>query len=126
MRPSTRCSSAGGRTERSSSYREDWPVRYQAERDVHVHIWRSGRDDERRLLLFRDRLRSSAEARTQYEEAKRSLAGRYRDVNYYAEAKSTVIEGILRGPSRSGDVHRLTTRSWRTNLSRAARKEQPC
>ena len=95
MRPSTRCSSAGGRTERSSSYREDWPVRYQAERDVHVHIWRSGRDDERRLLLFRDR--SGAEARTQYEEAKRSLAGRYRDVNYYAEAKSTVIEDILRG-----------------------------
>ena len=77
------------------AYREDWPVRYQAERDVHVHIWRSGRDDERRLLLFRDR--SGAEARTQYEEAKRSLAGRYRDVNYYAEAKSTVIGDILRG-----------------------------
>jgi GrpB-like predicted nucleotidyltransferase (UPF0157 family) len=66
-------------------------------RDVHVHNWRSGGDDERRLLLFRDRLRSSAEARTRYEEAKRSLAGRYRDVDYYAEAKSTVIEDILRG-----------------------------
>ena len=76
------------------AYREDWPVRYQAERE---RVWRSGGDDERRLLLIRDRLRSSAEARTQYEEAKRSLAGRYRDVNYYAEAKSTVIGDILRG-----------------------------
>jgi len=66
------------------------------ERDVHVHVWRSGGVEEQRQLAFRDRLRASAGARARYEDTKRSLAGRYRDVNYYAEAKSAVIEDILR------------------------------
>jgi GrpB-like predicted nucleotidyltransferase (UPF0157 family) len=67
------------------------------ERDVHVHIWEAGGDDEERHLRFRDRLRSNAEARDRYERTKRALAGRYRDMNYYAEAKSAVIEEILEG-----------------------------
>lgn len=33
------------------------------ERDVHVHIWPAGGEDERRDLVFRDRLRESAEDR---------------------------------------------------------------
>ena len=66
------------------------------DRDVHVHIWPSGGDEERKLLLFRDRLRSSRDDRLRYEQTKKALAGRYRDVNYYAEAKTAVIEDILR------------------------------
>jgi GrpB-like predicted nucleotidyltransferase (UPF0157 family) len=66
-----------------------------AERDVHVHIWRSGDEDEDRQLLFRDHLRTHERDRSRYEEVKRSLAGHYRDMNYYAEAKSDVVEEIL-------------------------------
>lgn len=65
------------------------------ERDVHIHIWRSGSEDERRHLVFRDRLRRSPEDRLEYERAKRELAGRWRDMNYYAHAKSSVIDRIM-------------------------------
>ena len=71
------------------------------ERDVHVHLWAAGGDDETRHLAFRDRLRSSAADRAEYERTKRDLAGRYRDMNDYAEAKSDVIGAIMRR-ARSG------------------------
>ncbi len=64
-------------------------------RDVHVHVWRSGSDDERRLLVFRDRLRRNPEDRLEYERTKRELAGRWSDMNYYAGAKSDVIDRIM-------------------------------
>ena len=64
-------------------------------RDVHVHIWRSGSEDERRHIVFRDRLRSSPQDRLEYERAKRELVGRWRDMNYYAHAKSSVIDQIM-------------------------------
>lgn len=65
------------------------------EREVHVHIWAAGGDEERRYLRFRDRLRSSAADRAEYERVKRELAGRWSDTNYYARAKTPVIERIL-------------------------------
>jgi len=65
-------------------------------RDVHVHVWAAGSDDERRHVLFRDWLRVDAADRTRYEDAKRALAGRrWRDMNYYAEAKAPVISEIM-------------------------------
>ena len=81
------------------------------ERDVNVHVWRTGSDDERRHLVFRDRLRASPEDRLEYERRKRELAGRWRDTNYYAQAKSDVIGRIMEradqersGGSRSGNM----------------------
>jgi GrpB-like predicted nucleotidyltransferase (UPF0157 family) len=77
------------------------------ERDVQIHVWRLGGDDEQRQLAFRDRLRVSAADRARYEETKRSLAGCYPDVGYYAEAKSPVVEDILRAAAEdtaSGDA----------------------
>ena len=60
-------------------------------RDVHVHVWAAGSDDERRHVLFRDWLRVDEADRTLYEDTKRHLAGRrWRDMNYYAEAKAPV------------------------------------
>jgi GrpB-like predicted nucleotidyltransferase (UPF0157 family) len=65
-------------------------------RHVHVHIWEAGSDDERRHVLFRDWLRVDESDRILYEDAKRRLADRrWRDVNYYAEAKSPVIAEIM-------------------------------
>jgi GrpB-like predicted nucleotidyltransferase (UPF0157 family) len=65
-------------------------------RDVHVHIWPSGSDGVRRHLAFRDWLRSHPEDRQLYERTKQELAARpWRDMNYYAEAKTPVIEEIM-------------------------------
>lgn len=66
------------------------------ERDVRVHFWKAGSEDERRHITFRDRLRSSADDRAEYEQNKRKLATQYRDMNAYAEAKGTIIERIVR------------------------------
>jgi N-methylhydantoinase B/oxoprolinase/acetone carboxylase alpha subunit/GrpB-like predicted nucleotidyltransferase (UPF0157 family) len=66
------------------------------QRDVHVHLWRTGSDDERRHLLFRDRLRGNADDRSLYETVKRELAARsWDDSNDYAGAKSDVIAEIM-------------------------------
>lgn len=65
------------------------------ERDVHVHVWAAGGDDEDRHLVFRDWLRTDRADRDLYERTKRDLARRYRDMNDYAEAKTGVIEAIL-------------------------------
>jgi GrpB-like predicted nucleotidyltransferase (UPF0157 family) len=70
------------------------------DRHVHVHIWAAGSEDERRHRLFREWLRSSAEDRAAYERMKRDLAGRYNDMNYYAQAKSNLVERIIERASR--------------------------
>ena len=64
-------------------------------RDVHVHLWRAGSDDERRHLLFRDWLRENADDRGHYESVKRDLASRrWVDSNHYADAKTEVVTEI--------------------------------
>ncbi len=65
-------------------------------RDVHVHVWPAGSQDERRHLVFRDWLRSSPVDRKEYERAKRELVGRWRDMNYYARAKEVAIDRIMK------------------------------
>jgi len=65
-------------------------------RDVQVHVWAAGSDDERRHVLFRDWLRVDEDDRSLYEDTKRHLAGRrWRDMNDYAEAKSPVVTDIM-------------------------------
>jgi GrpB-like predicted nucleotidyltransferase (UPF0157 family) len=65
------------------------------ELDVHVHLWLAGGEDEDRHLAFRDRLRRDEAARAEYEQHKRDLAGRFRDMNDYAQAKGALIAEIL-------------------------------
>ena len=71
-----------------------WPrvtlrVLSEAARDVQVHIWPSGGDEQRSQLLFRDWLRHDAEDRSRYEAVKRELASRsWDDSNDYAIAKT--------------------------------------
>ncbi len=66
------------------------------ERDVHVHVWKAGSEDERRHLLFRDWLRQAPDDRALYEGAKRRFVGKkFTDMNYYARAKGPVIEEIM-------------------------------
>jgi len=65
-------------------------------RDVHVHVFPTDSDEIERHFLLRDRLRRSAEDRELYAATKRELAKReWSDMNYYAEAKTDVIQAIL-------------------------------
>lgn len=67
-----------------------------AERDVHVHVWADTDPEVPRYLAFRDRLRESHADRVAYEQLKRALAARdWPDINYYAVAKSDLVEAIL-------------------------------
>ncbi len=70
------------------------------ERTVHVHVYPPGSEEARRNIVFRDRLRSNAEDRAEYERIKRSLAGHWPDMNYYARAKGPVVERILAAAER--------------------------
>jgi GrpB-like predicted nucleotidyltransferase (UPF0157 family) len=62
-------------------------------RDVHVHVWA----DEGDHVRFRDLLRRDPAARREYEELKRSLAGRdWPSMDDYAQAKGPLIRELLR------------------------------
>jgi GrpB-like predicted nucleotidyltransferase (UPF0157 family) len=68
------------------------------EKDVHIHIYSAGCPEFQRNLTFRDRLRRSSDDRRRYEQTKRELATKeWSDMNAYADAKTGVIESILRG-----------------------------
>lgn len=64
--------------------------------DVHLHVLSHGSTEIDRYLVFRDRLRSSADDRKLYEATKRRLAAQpWPDMNAYADAKTEVVETIL-------------------------------
>lgn len=66
-------------------------------RAAHVHLWRTGDPEIRRHLLFRDWLRTNGDAQSVYEAEKRRLAARdWPTQNDYAQAKSPVIDAILK------------------------------
>jgi len=65
-------------------------------RDVQVHVCAAGSGWERRHVLFRDYLRSSASAREAYLTAKLEAAQRWRDDRIaYADAKTEVIGRLM-------------------------------
>jgi GrpB-like predicted nucleotidyltransferase (UPF0157 family) len=63
---------------------------------VNLHVLSEGCVEIERMLLFRDRLRSSHVDRELYERTKRELAGReWRYIQNYADAKTAVVEEII-------------------------------
>ncbi|MDE3170535.1 MAG: GrpB family protein [Acidobacteriota bacterium] len=75
------------------------------DRDVHIHIYSAGCPEIQRNLLFRDRLRKSAQDRMHYEKTKRELAAKsWPDMNAYALAKTEVIESIIAAAQAAGKV----------------------
>lgn len=61
--------------------------------DVHVHVLDDSDVEADRYLVFRDRLRSSADDRMAYERLKRELAARdSEEIGHYADAKGPLIE----------------------------------
>jgi GrpB-like predicted nucleotidyltransferase (UPF0157 family) len=68
--------------------------------NINLHVFGSGAPEIDRMLRFRDRLRSNASDRYRYERAKRELAQRtWRHVQHYADAKTAIVEDILRQAS---------------------------
>jgi GrpB-like predicted nucleotidyltransferase (UPF0157 family) len=65
--------------------------------EVNIHVFGPDSPEIERMLRFRDRLRSHAGDRERYAAAKRELAARrWRHVQDYADAKTDVVEAILR------------------------------
>lgn len=65
--------------------------------DINLHVFSLGAPEIDRMLRFRDWLRISEADRDDYERAKRDLAQRvWRHVQHYADAKTTVVEEIMR------------------------------
>jgi GrpB-like predicted nucleotidyltransferase (UPF0157 family) len=76
--------------------------------DVNLHVFSPGCVEIDRMLRFRDWLRGNAADRELYERAKRELARRdWKYTQNYADAKTTVVEGILaraQGTDNQDDV----------------------
>jgi GrpB-like predicted nucleotidyltransferase (UPF0157 family) len=65
-------------------------------RRVHVHVRAAGSFDEQLNLLFRDFLRTHADARSEYAAGKRALAARFRgDRDGYVQAKEPLVWSLL-------------------------------
>jgi GrpB-like predicted nucleotidyltransferase (UPF0157 family) len=70
--------------------------------DVNLHVFSEGSSEIERDLLFRDRLRSNEADRDLYLRTKRELAQRdWRYAQNYADAKSPVIDEIIKRARRS-------------------------
>ena len=64
--------------------------------NVNLHTFTDGSSEIRRMLDFRDRLRSHPDELAEYEATKRELAGRtWAFVQDYADAKGRVVEAII-------------------------------
>jgi GrpB-like predicted nucleotidyltransferase (UPF0157 family) len=63
---------------------------------VNVHVFTEGAAEVRRMLAFRDWLRSHDDDRLIYEQTKRDLAARdWKYVQHYADAKTDVVAAIM-------------------------------
>ena len=64
--------------------------------NINLHTFSYGSPEIERMLAFRDRLRTHDDERIRYEDTKRELASRqWTYVQYYADAKGEVVEGII-------------------------------
>jgi GrpB-like predicted nucleotidyltransferase (UPF0157 family) len=71
------------------------------ETDVNLHVFSTGCEEIERMLRFRDHLRANPADRDLYLRTKRELAQRsWQYTQHYADAKSQVVEEILRRASR--------------------------
>ncbi len=62
-----------------------------------LHVFSAGCEEVKRLLTFRDWLRANDDDRMLYENTKRELAARkWKYTQHYADAKTEVVEDILR------------------------------
>lgn len=64
--------------------------------DINLHVFSAGCAETRRMLAFRDHLRTDEADRARYQRRKEELAARaWRHVQHYADAKSEVVTAIM-------------------------------
>jgi len=64
--------------------------------DINLHIFSVGASEIKRMLRFRDWLRTNEADRENYARVKRDLARRvWRNIQNYADAKTAIVEEIL-------------------------------
>jgi GrpB-like predicted nucleotidyltransferase (UPF0157 family) len=69
---------------------------------VHLHVWTAGSDEERRQLLFRERLRRSKRLRRAYDALQHELADRPSPtMDHYPAAEAPFIDRALAHPRRA-------------------------
>jgi len=61
-----------------------------------VGVEEESSEDPRRMIAFRDYLRTHPDEARRYEQLKHTLADRYRDGNAYADAKSEYVMEVVR------------------------------
>lgn len=86
---------AGWVGDRTAWTKRLWLRRDSPERDVNLHVRRTGSPNERMALLFRDWFRTHPEAVPAYGELKRSLAEVCPDVETYAQVKDPVVDLVI-------------------------------
>lgn len=70
--------------------------------DINLHVFSAGASEIGRMLLLRDWLRASDADRDAYLHVKRDLARRtWRHVQHYADAKSEIVEQIIKRASEA-------------------------
>ncbi|MFE0151671.1 GrpB family protein [Nonomuraea sp. NPDC059007] len=83
-------------TIREPEWYEHRVLKLAGEMPVNLHVLPEGCLEVRRMLGFRDWLRTHDEDRDLYAQTKRDLAGRtWKYVQNYADAKTRVVESIL-------------------------------
>ncbi len=71
--------------------------------DVNLHVFTLGCIEIERMLRFRDHLRTNEADRLLYDRAKQELARRtWRYTQHYADAKTAVVEEILKRTGAPG------------------------
>src|SRR6266581_6006754 len=71
--------------------------------NINLHVFTTGSEEIRRVLILRDWLRTNEADRELYARTKQRLASRkWKYVQNYADAKSEVIAGILKRAEGSG------------------------
>jgi len=79
--------------------------------DINLHVFSRDNSEVERMLVFRDWLRSHPKDRELYLQKKRELAGRkWKYVQYYADAKSEIVEEIIRRAESQKKRQRLGAR----------------
>jgi GrpB-like predicted nucleotidyltransferase (UPF0157 family) len=64
--------------------------------DINLHTFSAGGEETRRMLAFRDHLRTDPADLALYQRTKEALAARtWRHVQHYADAKSEVVAAIM-------------------------------
>jgi GrpB-like predicted nucleotidyltransferase (UPF0157 family) len=72
-----------------------WWRRSHPEGDVNLHVRVAGSPNERLALLFRDWMRTHAEAVPPYSAFKRALAAAAPDVDWYSDLKDPVVDLVV-------------------------------